>query len=238
MAVGTPVTTSGNSATPSIPATAGVSGDIVIGMMGMDNVATTVTGLGGFTALLSSTVTADGQAVWVGWKRLTGADAGATLGLNSAGGNYASAAIPLTGRHATNPPVAGTVTTQNTLTASPAAVTATGVTALAGDDILHILLPDVNAAGIWNSFSSWTLGTEIVAFEGPTGNQWGVVGVAKAENVGAGATGNKTVSINLASGTVGWATLLVRIPSSGAAAAAATAQPVVVTQAVIQSSVY
>lgn len=216
MAVGTPTTSSGGSATPSVSVPAGVaSGDIVVLALSVDNSSSAFSAAwpAGFTNLDDRSLTFDGERVGVAWKRLTGADSGSyTMGnIGAGGGNYGMAAIPLTGRHATNPPVLGTVTVNNTANANPVTVTAPGVTAVAGDDILWCSLPDVNAANIGNGHTAPTGYTEIVDLI-DAGSGWANIGAAKLENVSAGATGNIAGTLALSSGASGWASFLVRIP--------------------------
>lgn len=214
MAVGTPVS-QGNSSTCVCPVTGAGSGDIVI--LGVSLDVASVTSFGwpsGFTELAKGNLTVDGHAWGLAWKRLTGTDSGTYTITVSTGGNNVCFAIPLTGRHATNPPVAGTGTTNNTSNTSPITITAPGVTAIAGDDILHVALPDVSVAGGGNGFSAWALGTEILDVEGPSSALWSNVGVAKAENVGAGATGSKTTTFALSTGASGWWSGLIRVPAA------------------------
>lgn len=214
MSVGTPVNTSGNSATPALSATAGAAGDIVLGAISMDNGSSTISGLGAWTTLLTGNLTFDGHLYWLGWKRLAGADSGTTVTASAAGGNYVSSTVPVLGRHTTNPPVAGTTSISNAANSSPVVMTAPAITALSGDDILQFAFPDVNTASAANGFSGWGLGTEIVDIEGPAAAEWANIGVAKVENVGAGTTGTKAVTLTLAAGASGYMTALVRIPAA------------------------
>lgn len=220
MAVGTPTTATGNSITPAVAVPSGVaSGDIVILLLNVDNSGSAFNTKwpSGFTNLDDRTLTLDGQRVGSAWKRLTGADSGSYT-MASIGGtgnwNYGMVAIPLTGRHATNPPVLGTVTADNNANAGTSlTITATGVTAVAGDDILHVAMEDVATNAIGNGHSSWLLGTEIVD-QIDAGSGWVNIGTAKAENVSAGATGNETVSFSKSpSGNNGFVTYLIRVPS-------------------------
>lgn len=217
MAVGTPTTGSGNSATPALTKPSVSVGDAVLASISLDFVSNVIT-LTGFTQLAQGNITGpDGHRYYVGWRRIDGTE-GATFAASfgSGAGKYLYTMIPLTGRHAVNPPVAGAVTTSIAANASPITITAPAVVAVAGDDILHFVLPDVNADDIGSGFTAWALGAEIVDIEGPAGvgNLWCNLGVAKAENVAAGSTGTKATTFSLTSGAAGYATLLVRVPAA------------------------
>lgn len=220
MAVGTPTTNviGGSTPTLTVSVPTGVAiGDIVILLFSTDNVNASITSWpAGFTALNTTAIPTDGQFVGCAWKRLTAADSGSYTITVASATNSAVAAIPLTGRHATNPPVIGTVTTQTTGQASPVTITATGITAVAGDDILHVAFEDQNTASSAIGHSGWTLGTGIVDIA--NGGGWSDIGVAKAENVAAGATGTKTVTFTLSGAAVaGFATYLISIPAASVA---------------------
>lgn len=166
----------------------------------------------GFTKLYESGVSADGQTVWIGWKRLTGADSGSYTFTDADNpGAWVCQAIALRGRHATNPPVA-TENIQNTGQSSPVTITATQVTAVAGDDIVWVSGPDVTSSGIGNGHTAPTDYTEREDAE----NGFSNLSMALRENVSAGATGNISGSFALTSGTSGWVAYLVRIPATAA----------------------
>jgi hypothetical protein len=208
-------TNSGSSATPSVAVPAGVqAGDIVIVAVGIDATAAAFDPADlptGFTELAETDITLDGHTGWVGWKRLSGADAGSyTFGNVGASGDWVCQAIALSGRHATNPPVASaTATGSDTTSADPAAIAANGVTAVTGDDLVWVSVPDVNASGTGNGHTPPASFTEAEDAE----NLWANLSIAYRENVAAGATGTVTGSFAFTAST-GWATWLVRVPAA------------------------
>lgn len=215
MSVGTP-TTATNATNLTVAVPAGLAqDDIVILLASEDNVNATFTWPAGFTQLDQRHLTLDGHTVGVAWKRQGAVpDSGTyTVAVGALTGNNGLAAIPLTGRHTVNPPVIGAVTADNTANAGTAlTITATGLTATAGDDVLHVAMEDVAAASIGNGHSSWSLGTEIVDLI-DAGTGWVNIGVAKAEAVAAGATGSETVSFAKSpTGNNGFVTYLIRVP--------------------------
>jgi hypothetical protein len=227
MAVGTPTTNSGSSTTPSTAVPTGVAiGDIVVLACELDSATITFTGKWptGFTQLVGVAGTKDGAQFGIAWKRLTAADTGSyTLTALSASIEWAITAIPLTGRHATNAPVISANSLDNTGSVSPLTVTANSVTATAGDDLLFISIPDVVVSGAGNGHGTWaapfTTG-EIVDLESTGG--WCNIGVAKAENVAAGATGTKTVTFTLTSSSAGSGSWLLAVPAAAAGGTNAT----------------
>lgn len=216
-------TGTGASATPAVAVPSGVqSGDIVILVASIDQVDAvfdTADWPTGFTELAEVNLTEDGQSAAVGWKRLTGADSGSyTFGNVGQTADWVCQAIAFSGRHATDPPVI-TSATNNIQNTNPVTVTATGVTAIAGDDLVWISAPDVRPDGIGNGHTAPTNFTEAEDTE----NAWSNLSIAYRENVSAGATGNISGTFAISSGWSGWAAFLVRIPA--AAAGGATALP-------------
>lgn len=174
----------------------------------------------GFLELDEVQLTGDGQRVAVAWKRLTGADAGTyaigdidNVGSGSTAG-WVVQAIAFRGRHTTNPPVISTSATNNAANASPVTITANGVTALDGDDLLWISAPDVRAAGIGNGHTPPSTYTEAEDQESTTDGGWANLSLAYKENVSAGATGTVSGTFALTSGSAGWAAWLVRLPAA------------------------
>lgn len=213
-------TNSGTGTTPSVavPNGGGASplqaDDIVVLAASTDSV-TAVFDTGdwptGFTELRETTVTNDGQAMAIGWKRLTGADTGSyTFGSLGSSAAWVCQAFAFRGRHTTDPPVASTTASSNAANTSPVSVTANGVTAVAGDDLLMISAPDVDATGVGNGHTAPTDYTEREDAENGFTNLAGFT----RENVSAGATGNITATFALTSGDSGWAAWLVRIPTA------------------------
>jgi hypothetical protein len=208
----------GTSATPSVAVPSGVaSGDIIILVTTIDSSAADFeTGdyPSGFTELHDVNVTAEGQSVSVAWKRTSGADTGtydfANVGASS---DWICAALAFSGRHATNAPTS-TSNIQNTPQVNPVTVTATGVTAVAGDDLVWISAPDVTSGpNIVTGHLPPTDFTERVdAGIDAEGALWVKLGVATRDAVSAGATGDISGTLQLNANDAGWAAFLVRIP--------------------------
>lgn len=208
-------TNSGNSTTPSVAVPTGVqAGDIVLIAVSFD-LSTAAFDPGdlptSFTELDEQSCTADGHRGWAGWKRLTGADAGSYTFGSVAGASldWVCQAIALRGRHTTNPPVISTANIQNTPQSSPISISANGVTALDGDDLVWISVPDVTASGIGNGHTPPTDYTEAEDAE----LAWANLSIAYRENVSAGATGSITGTFSLSADTAGWISWLIRVPA-------------------------
>lgn len=199
--------------------------DIVILVAAIDNATGIAFETGdwptGFTELGEAALTGDGQTFAVGWKRLTGADAGSyTFGdiQNGAAGtnDTIAQAYLFRGRHLTNPPVISTIATNNAANTSPVSITANGVTALDGDDLLMISVPDVRTGDIGNGHTQPTNYTEREDAE----NNWTNLAGFTRDNVSAGATGSITATFAITGASSGWGAILVRIPVAVAAAKA------------------
>lgn len=212
-------TNTGNSATPSTAVPVGVAADdIVILVASIDAAAAAFDPAdwpAGFTELSEVGLTLDGQRAAVGWKRPTGADTGSyTFGTLGVSGVWVCEAFAFSGRDTTNPPVVSTAATNNTANANPVTITANGVTAVAGDDLLWMSAPDVNATGIGNGHTPPAGYTERQDTELTFSNLSG----ATKDNASAGATGSVSGSFALTSGGSGWAAWLIRIPVAGGGA--------------------
>lgn len=154
----------------------------------------------GFTTLLgpSSTTTPDTQGFVVGYKFAGNAETGTYTGSASGSDLVVCMACVLTGRLA-GPPQATLVTNQ-TANASPYSATATGITALEGDDLVSIVHWIRNASGG---------GSDTVAK--PTGffdqqqlpNSWMGIDLAVKPGVAAGATGAVTSTVTLTGAATG-----------------------------------
>src|SRR5262245_16040026 len=182
-------TASGNSDTPSVSVPAGVqSGDIVILVATIDAAAAAFDPgdyPSGFTELHDVDVTFDGHSMSVSWKRLTGSDAGSyTFGALGASGDWICQAYAFSGRSPSSDPTS-TSNIQNSSQSSPVTVSATGVTAVAGDDLLWISAPDVNLNDVGTGHTPPASFAEKEDAE----NAWSNLSGATQENVGAGATG-------------------------------------------------
>jgi hypothetical protein len=208
----------GTSATPSVAVPSGVaSGDIIILICTIDSTTADFEGAdypASFTELHDINVTAEGQSVSVSWKRASGADTGTyDFGNVGASGDWICAALAFSGRHATNAPTS-TSNIQNTPQVNPVTVTATGVTAVEGDDLVFISAPDVTSGpNIVTGHSAPTNFTErIDAGIDAEGALWVKLGVSTRDNVSVGATGDVTATLSLNANDAGWAAFLVRIP--------------------------
>jgi hypothetical protein len=165
----------------------------------------------GFTELAEQICTADGSANWIGWKRLSAADTGDyQFGHIFSSAEYVCQAFAFSGRHTTNPPVVSTTAVQNTAANDPT-VTANGVTAVAGDDLLWVSLPDQTAgtAGL-----SQATPTNFTPAESQQNNFSYAAGFYR-NNVSAGATGTiSSVLTTPGTATAGYVAWTVRIPAA------------------------
>lgn len=212
--------TASSSSTLSTSVPSGVqAGDIVLLLVGYDDVAGTVTswptGFEAFSGASDVNLSNDGHSVALAWKRLTEADAGSysvTLSVTPIDGIIIAAAW--SGRHLTDPPVT-TVASSSAANASPVSVAATGLTAAAGDDLAFMASSDCNmntTAHAWSPPSGMTEAQDVVA------NQWSSGTAAYQDAVSAGATGDKTGTLTLTGvgATAGWAAFLIRLPAAAA----------------------
>lgn len=208
---------SGDSTTPSTTVPASVAAnDIVILVVCVDSAAVDFTGKypSGFTELADVDITLDGQSAAVAWKRLTGADAGSyTCSAMGVSAGWNCAAFAFSGRDTGNPPTLSS-SVNNSGNTSPITITATTVTALAGDDLLWVSTPDVHAAFVGNGHTPPAGYTERQDVEEPASG-WSNLSGATLDNAGAGATGSVSGTFTITSSTAGYAAFLVRIPASG-----------------------
>jgi hypothetical protein len=205
---------SGTATAISTAVPAGVAADdIVLMPVTNDDTSLTSTYPTGFTSLGSSNITFDGEKAQLAWKRPTGADTGSytTTPTTGAGNTWAAGAVALSGRDTTNPPVASTVAINNTGVSNGGSVTANGVTAVAGDDLVFVAVADPDLNGVITGWTAPAGYTAKVAIE----PNWEGILVATKENVSAGATGSVSATIAL-SGThkAGYAAWLVRVPAA------------------------
>lgn len=205
----------GDTATPAVAVPAGVAAnDIIILVATIDSGSPFAPGVfpSGFTEIAEANVTADGHTSAVGWKRTTGADSGSyTFSALPSAANWVCQAFAFSGRHTTNPPVVSTPNIQNTPQSSPITVSANGVTAVLGDDLIWISAPDVTSVNAGNGHTAPASYTEREDAE----NGWSNLSGATRDNVAAGATGTVSGTFALSQDTAGWAAYLVRIPVAG-----------------------
>lgn len=214
MAVIDSTTNSSNSTTTksvAIP-TGVVNGTIVLLAVTMDNTGNIDSGHypAGFTELVEIDLATDGQLCSVAWKRATGPESGTYTYGAIGGSNWVVQAIALSGRHATDPPVAGTANVQDSALTSPITVSANGVTAVAGDDLVFFSFPDVTATGIGNGHTAPSGYTKQEDDELAFSN----LSISTKENVSAGATGTVSGTFALTSGTAAIAGVLIRVPAA------------------------
>jgi hypothetical protein len=162
----------------------------------------------GFVELGEVDLTLDGQSFAVGWKIAHAAESGTYQfgGLGTGGtANWVCQAFSFSARRRNFRPVMSAIATNNSANGSPVSVTANGVYALPGSDLLMLSAPDVNATGIGNGHTVPTgffLGEEA---ENGFSNLAGFV----RENVREGNTGSVTATFALTSGASGWAAALI-----------------------------
>lgn len=212
---------SGNSLAPSVAVPSGAaSGIIAVIAVDYDGSGGTIALPASFTDCAGSParITAEGQTVAAGWKRLSAADAGtydATIS-GIAATDWVIEVAFLSGRHATNNPVC-TVNEQDTGQASPVTVNAADVTAITGDDMVWISGPDVSGSGIATGPDLHTAPTNYTERQ-DIELAWANLSIATRDNVSAGATGVTAGAFALNSGTAGYGTFHVRVPLADAPA--------------------
>lgn len=157
-------------------------------------------------------LTGDGQSVAVAWKRLSATDTGGysmTLSGGSATPDWVFSAICLSGRNTSSTPTISAAATNNAANPSPVTVTANGVTATTGDDLVFMGALDLRAS-VAASFTPPTGYTE----REDVRNGWAAQTIATKDNSAAGATGSVSATATLASGTAGWAAWVIRMPAA------------------------
>lgn len=204
------------SSTPDVPVPTGVQADDIIIIAGcVDSTAPVVEQADlptGFTLLQEGNLTLDGHSYWFAWKRATGSDTGSYTFAGSYGSSatFLQEAIAFRGRDTGNPPTFD-ITISNASNSSPVTATAPALTALAHDDELLILIPDVTVTGAVNNPAP------------PAGDGWTVreslesgflfMEMATKEDIAAGSTGTKAYTYDLTSGNSGYAVVHIRIPA-------------------------
>lgn len=202
----------GTSTTPNtaVPTGAAID-DIVLLFASVDSTTATFATKwpAGFTAIADIDLTHDGQAEGWAWKRLTAADTGSyTLAAVGISTQWICMAVCLSGRDTTNPPVFSAATQNNTANATPVTISATGVTALAGDDLVWASLPDNKITGNVTGHTPPSGYTEKL----DVGTAFTYGSIAVLENASAGATGTVSGTLTLSSSTSGYGATLVRVP--------------------------
>ena len=210
---------SGVSNTPSTSVPAGLAaGDEVVLVASIDNASALFNPEDlpiNFAELNEVALTLDGQTVWLGWKRLSGADSGSyTFGDVGVTAGWSCAAFAFSGRHPTDPPVSSTPNTSNAANTSPVTITANGATASQGDDLIWISAPDINTS---QAGDGHTPPTDFMERQDVEDGFFTVLSGATRDNVSAGATGNISGTLTLTSGASGWAAFLIRLPAAPSA---------------------
>ena len=197
-------TGSGTSGTPSVAVPTGVlADDICILAAGADQ--ETANFEAGdwpmdFVELSEVDLTLDGHSAAIGYKRLTGSDAGSyTFGTIGTAPDWVAQAWCFSGRHTTDAPTL-TTATSNAGNTSPVSVNASTITATGCADLLMVSAPDVDGDGIATGHAAPTNYTEREDSE----NAWANLAGFSRDNVTAGATGTVTATLSLASGASGW----------------------------------
>jgi hypothetical protein len=209
----------GESTSPAVASTGVVSGDIAMLYYCMDQSGRTPTWPTGFTQLgIVDLTVADGGHGAFAWKRAGGSEPGTyTITTDAVSTpDWVCGVSLFSGRHATNPPVASTLSESDATNASPVTITANGVTAVDQDDLFWLAIPDVSvsaAANVWTPPSTYTIPTN-----GSGEIEFAALAAAYLAAVAAGATGNQAGSLTLTSGTAGWGAWLTRIPAVAGAA--------------------
>lgn len=178
----------------------------------------------GFTLFEQDQLTVDGEKVAIAWKRTTGADSGTyTFGATGSTNRWVVQCFVFSGRHTTNNPVSSGGNVVNTGSGSPRTISATGVTAVGGDDLLWAACPDITIGTATSPVTGAPAGYT-VRQDQLSGFAW--LGGATKDNSGAGATGTVSGTMTWSGGgTMGYVGFLVRIPAAAAAAASLVADP-------------
>jgi hypothetical protein len=211
----------GESTSPAVASTGVVSGDIVLLRYCMDQADRTPTWPTGFTQLGIVNLTgADGGHCAFAWKRAGGSEPGTyTITTNAVSTpDWVCQCSIYSGRHATDPPVASTLSESDPAggAASPITATANGVTAVGADDLDYWVGPDYQPTGAWNVYTAPS--TYTTPANGTGEIQFAALGTSYKENVSAGATGSVAGSFTLTSGTAGYGAWVTRIPAVAGAA--------------------
>lgn len=215
-------TTTGNASSGTVPVPSGAAiNDIAIVVVSVDALGPeTFTWDTGFTQLYNTSIAApDGHTFGAAWKRLTAADTGNYSQSWTDTKDYLIQCFLFSGRDTTNPPVASTIATNTSSNPTPITVTANGVTAVTGDDLLFVMCPDIvlNNNGIsFTPASTFTEQTDTVN-AGSGGIGWCNLSCDYKENVSGGATGSISGTFITNSQNAGWLAGLIRIPSVVAA---------------------
>lgn len=208
--------TSNTTSSVTIP-TGVVANDIIILSQSRDSTGALGTWPAGFTEILNVALSVvDTQRVGVAWKRASGSESGTYTCGAAAGTDFVLQAFAFSGRDTGNPPVLSS-TTNDAANAIGAglAITAPSVTALAGDDLLYLCLPDTST------------GDNSVATAPPSGYteaedqevNFGYAEGAYKENVSAGATGTVAGTLTASGGNAGYVAVHIRIPAASVSVA-------------------
>ena len=167
----------------------------------------------GFERLDIAVLTPDGQQVFLGHKKLTAADSGVYMfGTQPSESWWVCQAFLFRDMHTTDPiPIDGiTVAKLNTPGSSPLSITASGLTAEAGDDLLWLAATDTTSSttGTFSSPSGFTEREDAHAVE------WANLSGATKENVSAGTTGDATGTFTASGVSAGYVAYLIRLKAA------------------------
>jgi hypothetical protein len=161
---------------------------------------------------IATQVTPDGQTGLIAWKIASAAEP-ATYSVNSSGGDPTAFSMAFSGRSSRNQPT-WSVLLNTSGNASPVSVGATGITALAGDDLVWAAFMDQSAASIGTSFAPPAGYTERVDSVNQGTTAFNSQSAATLDNASAGATGTVTGTFTMSSGTAGFGVFLLRLPAN------------------------
>lgn len=215
MAFGNAQSATGSDTTPTVTKPTGTaSNDIVIAANTYDSSSLTNAWNNSLTNLRQDTNTLDGQRTASAWKRAGGAEPSSYTSTINSAVSWAIGALNLTGRSTSSDPEISSASVNNSGNSSPVTLTANGVTALAGDDLVWIAASDCTDTAGPNVFTPPTGYTTRVDVEGAFTRLM----IATQDNVSAGATGTVSGSLTLSAGTAAWAAQLIRVPAAAGGA--------------------
>jgi hypothetical protein len=201
----------GNTNAPTVSKPSGTAdGDLVLLYVNADNNGVTATWPSGFTQGNSGGSTQDGQTALWAWKIASGEPANYTVNLSQTQ-NTQLIAQRVTGNHATSPIDSQSVNSSSAANASPATVTATGVTTTSDDCLLIWVANNDDHGGA----SGHTVPSGFTQdYENTSTNS--AMCIAHGSKVSHGATGNEDGTAS-ASTNIGWIAFLIAIapPAAG-----------------------
>lgn len=190
-----------------------VAGHVLVGCIAIDFSGHTVTAPTGWaTAVSNNQGTPDGQEFWWSWKVATGSDS-FTWNVSGGGNDTVLINAAFSGRDNASPININQASVNTSSNTSPVSISATGGTALAGDDLAVFLSLDMTAGTDTWTFGSW--GGSLVERQ-DVQQGWAVMGLATQDAISAGATGSQTATATRGSGSgnAGWAGFVISIKAA------------------------